>query len=83
MYSLLTHLSINHSAKEYCRNDKQHGKIHTNNIEGFWALLKCGIIGQFHKVSSKYLHCYIDEFCFRYNQRKNEFVFNNPLIQCL
>lgn len=83
MYNVITHLSVNHSAKEYCRNDEVHGKIHTNTIEGFWALLKRGIIGQFHKVSAKYLYRYIDEFCFRYNQRKNEFVFDACLTQCL
>ena len=27
------------------------GDIHTNSIEGFWALLKRGIAGQFHHVS--------------------------------
>lgn len=55
MKNIIEHLSVNHSAKEYSRNDKQHGKIHTNAIEGFWSLLKRGIIGQFHKISAKYL----------------------------
>lgn len=46
------------------------GDIHTNTIEGFWALLKRGIVGQFHHVSQKHLQRYVDEFCFRYNLRK-------------
>ena len=45
------------------------GEIHTNTIEGFWALLKRGMFGQFHSVSRKHLQRYVDEFCYRYNMR--------------
>ena len=48
-----------------------NGDIHTNSIESFWALLKRGVIGQFHKVSAKHLNKYIDEFAYRYNHRKD------------
>ncbi len=56
-FYILTHLKINHQ-KEYAR-----GIIHTNTIESFWAILKRGVVGQFHKVSPKYLNQYLDEFC--------------------
>lgn len=49
---------------------------HTNTIESFWAILKRGFVGQYHKVSLRYLPCYIDEFCYRFNHRKNDDVFN-------
>jgi len=48
-----------------------NGDLHTNNIESFWALLKRGLVGQFHKVSIKHLPKYIDEFTYRFNHRKS------------
>ena len=61
---VIPHYSINHS-REYVNGD-----IHTNTIESFWAILKRGIMGQFHWVSKKHLNAYIDEFCYRYNVRE-------------
>ena len=65
------HETINHGGGEYVR-----GNVHTNSIEGFWALLKRGIVGQYHKVSARHLNKYINEFCFRYNNRNNELIFD-------
>ena len=48
------------------------GSIHTNTIEGFWALLKRGMFGQFHSVSRRRLQRYVDEFCYRYNLRHTD-----------
>lgn len=55
------------------------GDIHTNTIESFWAILKRGITGQFHKVSLRHLPRYIDEFCYRYNNRRNGCVFEQTI----
>ena len=63
------HLVINHK-KSYAE-----GEVHNNTIEGFWALLKQGIVGQYHKVSVRYLNRYFCEFCYRYNHRKNDHLF--------
>jgi hypothetical protein len=57
--------------------------IHTNTIESFWAILKRGIMGQFHKVSKKYLNAYIDEFCWRFNERKNKNDFDKLIANML
>jgi hypothetical protein len=52
------------------------GIIHTNSIESFWALLKSGIMGTFHRVSKKYLALYLAEFTFRHNHRKDVNMFD-------
>lgn len=45
------------------------GNTHTNGIENVWSLFKRAITGIFHKVSSKYLPLYLNEFEFRFNHR--------------
>lgn len=58
------HDSVTHSKGEYVREN-----VHTNTAEGFFALLKRGIMGTFHHVSKGHLHRYCDEFAFRYTNR--------------
>ncbi len=58
------HESVKHSAKEYVKE-----QAHTNGIESFWAVLKRGYHGTFHKISQKHLHRYVAEFSGRHNIR--------------
>jgi hypothetical protein len=58
------------------------GAVHTNTIEGFWSLVKRGIMGSFHKVSRKYLPLYVAEFQFRYNNRHNPDIFGAAIAGC-
>jgi hypothetical protein len=46
-------------------------------------LLKRGIVGTWHKVSAKHLPAYLDEMCFRFNNRKNDFLFRDTLIKLI
>jgi transposase-like protein len=63
-HGFASHETVNHSAKEYVRGD-----AHTNTIEGYFSILKRGIIGVYHHVSEEHLKRYLAEFDFRYNER--------------
>lgn len=64
-----SHDVIRHKFKQYARRigDKV---VHVNSAEGYFALLKRGIVGSFHHVSKRHLQRYLDEFDFRYNARR-------------
>jgi transposase-like protein len=75
--TFMAHKTINH---KFAYAD---GEIHTNTIEGFWGLLKRGIVGQYHKVTLRHLNQYVAEFCYRYNHRKNPAIFELTLERAL
>jgi transposase-like protein len=59
------HGTVNHSKEEYVRAYFWH----TNTVEGYFSILKRGIVGTYHHVSKEHLHRYLAEFDFRYNER--------------
>ena len=59
------HESVNHSVGEYVRE-----QAHTNGIESFWAALKRGYYGTYHRMSPKHLERYVTEFAGRHNVRE-------------
>ncbi len=71
------HKTINHT-REYA-----HGDVHTNTVESAFSLLKRGIVGTWHKVSAKHLPAYLDEMCFRFNNRKNPFLFRDTMLKLI
>jgi transposase-like protein len=71
------HRSVDHSSGQYVV-----GAVHTQTIEGFWSLVKRGMVGTFHKVSAKYLPLYVAEFEFRYNNRNNDDIFGAAISAC-
>jgi transposase-like protein len=59
------HGTIKHKSKIYVQGD-----VHTNTVESAFSLFKRGLTGAFHKVSLKHLQRYLNEFSFRFNNRK-------------
>ncbi len=60
------HGTVNHSQDEYSR---EGGFYTTNSAEGFFALFKRAIYGQFHHVSEAHLHRYLAEADFKFSHR--------------
>jgi transposase-like protein len=61
------HGIVDHEQGEYARV----GGIHTNSIEGVWAILKRQIMGTHHWMSPKHLHRYLAEITWRYTRRNS------------
>lgn len=58
-----------HEVVEHSKGTYKRGRFHTNAIEGFWSILKRGLIGIYHFCSVKHLGKYCNEFSFRFNTR--------------
>ncbi|MDE0534451.1 MAG: IS1595 family transposase [Albidovulum sp.] len=62
---LPNHKAVNHSVGKWVE-----GQAHTNGMESFWAMLKRGYHGTYHKMSKKHLERYVKEFAGRHNMRE-------------
>lgn len=63
------HEAVIHLHHEYVRGD-----CYTNGIESFWAMIKRGYMGVYHKMSRKHLPRYIKEFVARQNMRHQDTI---------
>jgi transposase-like protein len=72
------HKTINHSKGVYVRGD-----VYTNTVENAFSLLKRGVIGSWHKISAKHLPAYLDEMTFRFNNRKNSYLFRDTMLKLI
>ena len=68
-YVALKHLGFSHDSVHHKSGEYVRGEAHTNGVESFWAMLKRGYYGTYHKMSAKHLQKYIDEFADRTNIR--------------
>lgn len=60
-----SHEAVDHSKFEWRRGD-----VHTNTLEGFFSIVKRGMIGVYQRVDKKHLDRYLAEFDFRQNTRQ-------------
>jgi transposase-like protein len=60
-----SHESVDHSKFEWTRGD-----VHTNTLEGFFSVLKRGLVGVYQHVDKRHLDRYLAEFDFRQNTRE-------------
>lgn len=65
---------INHIAIDHFRMYSYRG-LNTNTIESFWAIIERQITGQHHHVDLKYLEKYVAEAVFKFNNRKDDDMF--------
>lgn len=59
-----SHEMVDHHKFEWVRDD-----VHTNTLEGFFSVLKRGLVGVYQHVDKKHLDRYLSEFDFRQNTR--------------
>jgi transposase-like protein len=55
------------------------GGVHTNTVESAFSLLKRGIVGTWHRISTKHLPAYLNEMAFRFNRRDDHNLFLDTL----
>jgi transposase-like protein len=61
------HFRVEHGAGEFERDG-----VHVNTAESFNATLKRAVVGVYHYMSPKHLLRYVEEACFRWNNRHIE-----------
>lgn len=59
-----------HSAGQYVSYDDPN--IHSNTVEGFFSIFKRGMKGIYQHCGEQHLQRYLNEFDFRYSNRKIE-----------
>jgi transposase-like protein len=59
------HETINHRSGEYARGD-----VTTNSVEGAFGLFRRGMVGTYQHCGVQHLQRYLNEFDFRYSNRK-------------
>jgi transposase-like protein len=78
------HESTNHAQKEYAKASVVDGvRAHSNTVESYFGILKRGISGIYHHVSEEHLQRYVDEFDFRFSNRKSLGIDDSPRADLL
>ena len=64
---LPNHRAVQHGIGEYVSE-----QAHVNGMESFWAMMKRGYYGVYHRMSYKHLQRYVQEFAGRHNIRSRD-----------
>jgi transposase-like protein len=64
LLSVAAHYAVDHHKGEYARDG-----VHVNTLEGYFSVLKRGMVGIYQRVEDQHLHRYLAEFDFRQNTR--------------
>ena len=72
---LPNHSTVNHGGGSYV-----DGEVHTNGIESVWAMVKRGVTGTYHHISSKHTSRYVTEFAGRHNARPKDTIDQIPTL---
>jgi transposase-like protein len=72
------HKTINHSKGIYVMGD-----TYTNTVENAFSLFKRGVRGTWHHISAKHLASYLEEMSFRFNNRKNPYLFRDTILKLI
>ena len=78
-----TGMTDKHKTIEHKRRNYVDGLIHTNTVESAFSLLKRGIVGSWHRVSAKHLQAYLDEMTWRFDNRKNPYLFRDTMLKLI
>ena len=58
----------------------EFGELSAKSIEGAFSLFKRGVVGSYHHLSEDHLDSYLNEFCWRFNRRRQQkFMFQSML----
>ncbi len=64
------HITVNHSAAEFAKDDPPSGlRAHVNTAESVHSMFKRAIVGVWHQISGKHMGRYLREIEFRWNHR--------------
>ena len=74
---------VKHERIEHKKGVYVNGDIHTNTVESAFSLLKRGIVGTWHRVSAKHLQAYLNEMTWRFDNRKNPYLFRDTLLKLI
>jgi transposase-like protein len=70
------HATVNHGEGRWVEGD-----VHTNSAESACSLFKRGVVGSYHRLQSKHLDAYLGEFEWRFNNRRNPYLFRDTLTR--